>query len=331
MDTPDPISLDTPACSRCQKPAVMKQLSSGNIYCKTCFISMFDQRVRQTINRFKMLQAFDKIAIGVSGGKDSTALLFSIKKIEKRFPNAELLPIYIDEGIQHYNEYSLPIIQDHVKQLDLPLHTFSYKDLYNATLDEVILEATETVKKRLPACSYCGILRRRALAEAAKAVGATKIMTGHNLDDTAQTLLMNILRGDVQRITNAFGSTNQGSNPFPPRIKPFLFTPERDIVLYNFYQGFTYQLVECPYRNEALRSDVREFLNTLETKNPNVKQTLTKFSANLAVTLSENLEFTSNHICNNCGTPSTQQTCKTAKSSNPCQSLFPLPTFQLLK
>jgi len=250
--------------------------------------------------------------------KDSTALLFTLEKIERHFPSASLIPIYIDEGVKGYNEHSRAIVEQHVKRLGLPLSIFTFSKLYGATLDEVIQEASKK-SKRLPACSYCGILRRTALNEAAKSVHATKIATGHNLDDAAQTILMNVLRGDIHRIAKK----NNLENGVPRRIKPLLLTPEKEVVLYNFYKGLTYQLTECPYRGDAFRNDIRGFLNRLETKNPNIKQTLVQLSNKLGRLVSQPYVDGYKQTCQKCGQPSRRKTCKTCEVLNQLPIHYP--------
>jgi uncharacterized protein (TIGR00269 family) len=283
---------------------------------------MFEKRVRKAITTHDMFTPRDRIAIGVSGGKDSTALLYSLSKIEKKFPSVSLIPIYIEEGIKNYNESSLPIVQTHVASLGLKLHQFSFQDLYGATFDEIIEQASQHKTPRLPACSYCGILRRRALHDAAVYLEATKLATGHNLDDLSQTLLMNILRGDLSRIAK-----NEAENPsqktYIPRKKPFRTTPEREIVLYNYYRGLPYQTQECPYRHEALRNDVRSILNTLETQNPNVKQTLGKTASTLETILRDHFSLPETQNCTRCGAPSRRSLCKTCNVLQSLDLSFP--------
>ncbi len=257
-----------------------------------------------------MFHPTERIAIGLSGGKDSTALLYSLSTIEQKYPSAQLFPIYIEEGIKNYNETSLPIVKAQTEALGLELHHYSFQQIYGTTLDKIIMQASEKDADRLPACSYCGILRRRALHDAAVHLEATKLVTGHNLDDVAQTLLMNILRGDLSKIAKNEPQTSS-QRVYIPRKKPLRTTPEREIVLYNYYRNLPYQTQECPYRHEALRNDVRTILNQLETRNPNVKQTLGRTTTTLESLLKQQYSLPHVRECTICGSPSRRSICKT--------------------
>ncbi len=122
-------------------------------------------------------------------------------------------------------------------------------------------------ERSLGACSFCGVLRRRALNEAAKQVDADRLATGHTLDDMAQSALLNLLRGDVGKMASLDpgGFTSPG---FVRRIKPLCEVPERETTLYAYLQGFELQSTPCPYAGEAMRGDARTFLGEMETRRP---------------------------------------------------------------
>ena len=99
-------------------------------------------------------------------------------------------------------------------------------------------------------------------------IGATKIATGHNLDDEAQTILLNMLHGDPMRIVRSGPILRDPRGKFVPRIKPLCDIPEKEIVLYAYLTGTEFQSVACPHGHEALRNDIRSFLNQMEQKHP---------------------------------------------------------------
>jgi uncharacterized protein (TIGR00269 family) len=139
-------------------------------------------------------------------------------------------------------------------------HTISFDELFGNTLDR-ILKGRET-----QACSICGILRKKALITGAERAGATKLATGHNLDDEAQAVLMNLLRGDLPRL--ARNSSADSSGRFIPRIKPLMSVLEKEIATYLMLKGLWTDLPECPYTRHALRREVRVMLSTLEYEYP---------------------------------------------------------------
>jgi uncharacterized protein (TIGR00269 family) len=121
-------------------------------------------------------------------------------------------------------------------------------------------------------CTICGVLRRKALEEGAREIGATKLVTGHNADDEAQSVLMNLLRGDLARLIQ--DSSSGDPEPFVPRIKPLSGITEKEVLAYLFVRGFYTDLPECPYAQPALRSEIREMLAGLEDRHPGTREAL---------------------------------------------------------
>ncbi|MCK5265982.1 MAG: tRNA lysidine(34) synthetase TilS, partial [Candidatus Thorarchaeota archaeon] len=184
-------------CSKCGKPAIYLRRYTSEHLCSACLVKTTIDRVRKTINRHKMLNDSDRIAVGISGGKDSAVLLHILHNIESAYPNSEIIPVTIDEGIQGYRNEALESARELSRSLNLTLEVFSFEELLGYSLDEIVRRRSSN---SLGACSYCGVFRRRALNTAAENLEADVIATGHNLDDEAQTVLMNILRGDSARI-----------------------------------------------------------------------------------------------------------------------------------
>jgi uncharacterized protein (TIGR00269 family) len=115
-------------------------------------------------------------------------------------------------------------------------------------------------------CSLCGIYRRKVLLEAAASLGATAVATGHNLNDEAQTVVMNLLRGDVQGFTRSPVRGPEGGGL--RRIKPLFRIPEKEVALYGMLAGTFRELPECPYAATALRSEARRMVDRLEFLQP---------------------------------------------------------------
>ena len=125
-------------CTKCRKdPAIFFRRYSGEKLCKRCFLKSIEDKVKSTISRFKMLKEEDRIVVGVSGGKDSVALLYILSKIENQFPKSEIIAVTIDEGIKGYREESLRIARKIAKNLDVEHLTFSFRDLFGYTLDSI--------------------------------------------------------------------------------------------------------------------------------------------------------------------------------------------------
>lgn len=293
------------ACTRCKS-----QLStyfrpySGERLCPDCFNETVTDRVKRTINKYKMFDFDSRIAVGISGGKDSLVLLRLLHQIEARQPKAELVAVCIDEGVSGYRDEALRLAQKNCDELDIEMHVISFKDLFDETMDEIAAKERE-----LGACSYCGVLRRRALNEAARQVKADRLATGHNLDDMAQSVLLNVMRGDVKRI-KAFNPGGQELGEYIRRVKPLCEVPEKETTYYAFINNLDFQSLPCPYADEAMRSDARRFLNQMEHKRPGTKFTM--YQTGLRIKSQDPPERVVS-TCRICGAPTTGDVCRSCQ------------------
>ena len=289
------------ACTRCgSAPSIYHRPYSGERLCGPCFNETLLDRVKRTINKHKMFEHDSRIAVGVSGGKDSLTLLRLLHAVEGERPNSELVAVCIDEGVRGYRDEALAIAERSCKGLGVEMRVLSFRDLFGETMDGIAAKDRE-----LGACSYCGVLRRRALNEAAASVGADRLATGHNLDDMAQTVLLNLLRGDVSRI----GGFDPGGGHLPGyirRVKPLCEVPERETTLYAYLNGMEFQSVRCPYAGEAMREDARRFLNQMEAQRPGTKFIV--YQTGLKLARKDGGEVVG--LCPLCGSPTSGSVCR---------------------
>jgi uncharacterized protein (TIGR00269 family) len=254
-----------------------------------------------------MLSPHDRIAIALSGGKDSVTLLHILAQIERRFPRVELIAVTIDEGIKDYRREAIRIAHENCKKLRIEQSIFSFKELYGHTLDELAKLAQE--KLQLTPCSICGILRRKALNIAAKKVGATKLATAHNLDDETQTILINIIHGDIWKIARIEPIITRPYPGFVTRIKPLCRIPENEIALYAYLRDIKFQESPCPYMYGTLRSHVRLTLNRLEVYYPGTKFKIVRSFEKIRPLLKESVKVELRH-CKICKEPSIKEVCR---------------------
>lgn len=294
-------------CSKCGKPAIYLRRYTSEYLCGTCLVDTTIDRVRRTINKQKMLKEDDRIVVAISGGKDSAVLLHVLYIIERDFPDSEIVPVTIDEGIQGYRNKALESAFELAQSLDLTLQTFSFQHFFHHTLDEIVKLRPP---KSVGACSYCGVLRRRALNIAAQELEADVIAIGHNLDDEAQTVIMNILRGDSGRIARTNVPRDASIKGLVPRIKPVTELTERDIVAYAHHLNLPYHDIPCPYSEEAYRNDVRSFLNDMEYKRPGTLLAILRSSEMIVSALRDEPSRWELTICERCHTPSPSKVCK---------------------
>ena len=142
-----------------------------------------------------MLKYGEKIAVAVSGGKDSLVLLDILNKMSER-QGSEICAITIDEGIETYREESISFSRNACNEMGIQQIVLSFEELFNDSLDQIM----DIRKDKTTSCTMCGTFRRRAIEIGAKKINADVIATGHNLDDTLQTFLMNLFSGDIKRI-----------------------------------------------------------------------------------------------------------------------------------
>jgi len=294
-------------CNRCKvKQSTYYREYSGERLCQDCFKDTVLDRVKRTINKYKMFEWDSRIAIGVSGGKDSLVLLHLLHMIESVRPKAELIAVCIDEGVSGYRDEALRLAEINCRKLDIEMHTLSFSALFGETMDAIAVKERE-----LGACSYCGVLRRRALNEAAKQVDADRLATGHNLDDMAQSVLLNILRGDTNRI-DSFNPGGQQLGDYIRRVKPLCEVPERETTYYAFIDDMEFQSLPCPYADEAMRSDARRFLNQMEHKRPGIKFTVYQTGLKIRGTREGQVM----NRCEICGAPTPGKICRTCELTN---------------
>ncbi|KAJ5073285.1 cytoplasmic tRNA 2-thiolation protein [Anaeramoeba ignava] len=251
-------------CENCKtKRAVFLRPKNGSKVCKECFIELFEEEVHETIQKFQMFEPKEKIGIGASGGKDSTALIHVLTKLKEKYKyENDFVLISIDEGIHGYRDDSLETVKRNQLFYNLPLEIVSFKDLFGWSLDDIILNLGPS-----NSCSYCGILRRQALDLAAQKISVKKLATGHNANDAAETVLLNFLRGDSVRISRSSEFIINDQNDFK-RCKPFIYAYQKEIVAYAYFNKLDYFSTECPYAVNALRGKPRIFLNDLERVHP---------------------------------------------------------------
>ncbi len=266
-------------CDRCgAERAAYTRKYSGQSLCTKCFRHSISRKVAKTISKYGMIRDGDRVAVAVSGGKDSLALLQIMHEMSQRH-NFGIDVITIDEGIPGYRDEALGIVSDVCGSLGVGHRVYAYKDLFEVSLDEALgLRQQQQGARGMSSCSICGTLRRRAIDIAAADVGADAVATGHNLDDTLQTFLINMLSGDTDKIAwmgpgGATGAAaDAGANP--RRIKPFCEIYESEIVFYAFASGLPFQQEPCPHMNEGIRTEIREFLNSLESERSGIKNSM---------------------------------------------------------
>jgi len=292
-------------CSKCSGTAVIYLPYGNENLCKKHFIDSFEARVRRTVREFRMLRKGDRVGAAVSGGKDSVTMLHLLRSIcdSMRVP---LVALSVDEGIEGYRARTLQVAKENCRKLGVEHKILSFKKEIGITVDEIAER-----EERMRTCSYCGVFRRWILNKAAREMGLDKLAVGHNLDDAAQTILMNFLRNEPFRLAR-FGPSGGiiEHEFFVDRIKPLMRIPERESAVYSIIKGMDIRFGRCPYAHEAFRNKVRCFLNDLEEEFPGTKFRVFNSFMSVRDVLGE--KFNTNETpmkCKQCGELSSQEVC----------------------
>lgn len=279
-------------CKHCEKRAIWKEPE----LCSEHFIEHFEKKVTDTIKEHDLIDAEKTVLVAASGGKDSLATLHLLNKL-----GYTVDALAIDEGIAGYRSDTLIELESFCKKRSIPLKTVPFTSVVGKELDTIMKG------KNTSACTTCGTLRRHLMNKHAQ--GYEVIATGHNADDEAQAVLMNILRAQTQMLTRA-GPKTGSQQGLTERIKPLYFCTEKEILTYALLEGFAGEWTECPYAHASYRAKVRDALNEYALKHPKTKQNILK--KYLTIRKQVPVESTP-QFCAVCGSPSTGESCAACK------------------
>ncbi len=284
---------------------------SGQHLCADHFVRFFETRAKLELSEQGRLPE-GLTAVALSGGKDSVACLHLLSKVAAKNPKLELAAISIDEGIAGYRGSALDICKEVTTQLDVPWHTTSIKDLAGYDIDAYASGAAgpDADGAERPACGPCGVYRRLGMNQLAKEIGADAVATGHNLDDMAQSILMNVLNGDAERL-GRLAPHKSGQEGMVRRILPFRTIPEKEVLLYAILEDLPlHHEAECPYAARANRFALRDQLLEMEARQPGTRHRLVAFHDKVKPLLEAAEERPTLQACPQCEEPTSGDLCK---------------------
>lgn len=243
-------------------------------------IRLIDKRFNKGVVQYGLIEEGDKILIGLSGGKDSLALVELLGRRSRIFkPRFSLIAVHVVmKNIPYQSD--LEYLRSHTDAYDIPLI------VYETSFDP----STDTRKSP---CFLCSWNRRKALFTVAKEHGCNKIALGHHMDDILETLLMNV--------------TYQGAfSTMPPKlmmrkfnmtiIRPMCLVHEADLTALSLVRNYKKQEKNCPYESQSSRSDMKGILRQLEEMNPEARYSLWGSMTNIQTDLLP--EAVTNNISN---------------------------------
>ena len=294
----------TKTCSKCSKSAVTFIRYNGTHLCRDHFIQYFEKRVKKDIKKQGRTEDNCKIGIAISGGKDSMVALHVTNDIFSKREKIDIIAITVNEGIKGYRDESISIASENCKKLGIEHHIVSFKDMVGKTMDEIASKHDE-----LGECSYCGVFRRLCLNKKSKELGVDKLVTGHNLDDMAQSILMNFANGDVKKLAR-LGPHKKIQPGLIPRMFPLRVIPEKEVALYAILKNMEYHDGECPYSIRAYRGVFRDIIDDLEYRNPGTRHSILNSYDSIREILLDKFPPVGLNSCRECGEPTSQNICK---------------------
>lgn len=296
----------------CKSGPVISLRYCGEDLCRKHFLKKTWKRIKRHTAQGELVVSGDRVAIGYSAGKDSTALLHVFHELFSKRKDISLVAITIDEGISGYRPPSLRLAKKTCKALGIKHAIISAEKEFGKTIDSVAGTLAKTSGGRgLAPCSYCGVVRRYLLNRAAQKEGATKVATGHNLDDEAESVMMDFVRGDVQKMIRLGPKVGVSRfSGFVQRIKPLRMIPEREVAAFSLLNGWEFDSSVCPYSSFALREKVREAINSLEVAHPGTKYSIVSTADRILPSIRKGFLGAEPKICKSCGELSSREICR---------------------
>lgn len=262
-----------------------------------------EKEVAKTIKKYGLISDGDKVVVALSGGKDSTSVLYILKKM-----GYDVEGLMIDLYLGPWSDTHKENMRKFCAEIDVSLTVVDLKEVLGQGI--CFIKAVLKKQKNLTGCTVCGIIKRWILNKWAKKLGADVIVTGHNLDDEAQNVLMNFLKGNILLGVNSSPATGgKKVKGFAQRIKPLFFIPENDIRDYAKSKKFDILYDKCPCSFETYRADTRDWLNNIsDGEKLDIVEGFQKLVPKLRSGVNRELM-----TCENCGEPSSSKICNYCK------------------
>ncbi len=299
-----------PRCVQCRAPAVIEEPRHRSAWCPAHFVDHVTMQVRKAIDHppqtapsERMFHYGDRLLVAVSGGKDSLALWDVLLEL-----GYEADGLYVGLGIGGYSRRSQEICEEFAQARGARLHVVSLAETYGYTTP------TGAAASGRSTCGVCGLSKRYAFNRVAVDEGYDVVVTGHNLDDEAATLLGNVLRWQDpflarQRPVLPATGTNQIR-----KVKPLYRLSEREMAAYCVIRGIDYIVEECPLVDGNTGHELKATLDAIEAGAPGTKAQflfgfLDRHADKWDTEDGPGDEPVDLRACTTCGMPTTTETC----------------------
>ncbi len=286
-----------PRCLKCGKSRDLIKLERHRIWvCRECYPWFFEKQVERAIEEKNMFTRDERVAVAVSGGKDSLALLHVLAR-----KGYNPKPFFIDLGIEPYTRHARKIVEDVTGSLGLELEVYDLKKERGAGIPEVA-RAT-----RIPPCSICGAVKRQAMNIMAKRLECNVLATGHNLDDEVAFVFSNVIDWNLEQLARQKPVLEPGQG-MVKKVKPLYRVTDREVELYVDVLGLNVVKEECPLSRKAKSVDYKRVWDEIESTRRNAKWSFySGFLKRLQPVLEERFQEKVRLVeCEKCGEPTTE-------------------------
>ncbi|MEM2697570.1 MAG: ATP-binding protein, partial [Nitrososphaerota archaeon] len=252
-------------CSRCGRSgeALYKLTNLPGLICKDCFITYYEKKVKNCVIKYEMLRGVKNIGVAVSGGKDSMALA---RVLSRLFPDIHLKLIHINLGIPSYSNECQKIVEKFADENSIDLIIYNIRELEGYSIDS--FSKLPYVKRM---CGVCGIVKRYLMNKIAYENRLDALATGHNLDDTVETLFKSYLKGDIEEIVRIRPLLPSTHPKLVKKIKPLIEMTERENLLYVTLTNTMHVDVKCPFFKDSRMMKRKKLISMLEEEIKNFK------------------------------------------------------------
>jgi tRNA-5-methyluridine54 2-sulfurtransferase len=302
-------------CKRCREPAKVEVPRANAAFCADCFLRYVRNQLTKAVDEHEMFSKTDRLLVCVSGGKDSLALWDML--IDMGYDTTGFhIALWTGED---YSAESRAMCERFAEARGAKLVVRDLKADEGFTIEQISREG-----RRVP-CSVCGLTKRYLTNLAASEGGYDVLVTGHNLDDEAATLLGNALHWQTEYIARQMPALPSTHARLVKKVKPLYRISERETAAYSIIRGIDYIVEECPLVAGNTQLRYKDALNQLERLSPGTKQQFLFGYLDKAAPLFANSDPVVLRECTSCGQPTTGEICAYCRAKSQLRRAAPKP------
>jgi len=288
-------------CRKCGRRADVKVTYAKLLLCGDHFLEYIENRVLNSIRKYKMLNNVRKILVALSGGKDSLSLLYILSRIRNQLGLDEIVGVHIDLGLGAYSDESRILVEKACRDTNIQCTILSLKELTGHTIPE-LAEIT-----RRPPCSLCGLFKRYLINLLAVELGVDAVILGHHMDDILVFAIKDFLFQDMVDLAKMTPVSTGIQGFLAKKIKLLYEIYEDDLYSYAYFSKIKTTGTQCPFKYmDPFKIAIRKMLDELEEYAPGFKISIAR---KLAETLGKSRESEAIQPCKYCGMPSKNGVC----------------------